>query len=106
VKRRSPASAQRRSEQSAQSSTDSGRDIGRVREGQTVSIRADALDREVRGRIVRIGRLMGRKKVFSGEPQDKYDRDVLEVIAELEPSAGRKLPIGLRVTAYFETTRP
>jgi multidrug resistance efflux pump len=79
------------------------RDVGRVRVGQTITIRADALgDQKVRGRIVRIGRLMGRKKVFSGEPQDKYDRDVLEAIAELDTPPDRQLPIGLRVTAYFD----
>ena len=82
------------------------RDVGRVSLGQRLTIRAEALgNREVRGKVVRIGRLMGRKKVFSGEPQDKYDRDVLEVIAELQPLADEKLPVGLRVTAYFEVTQ-
>ena len=82
------------------------RDVGRIALGQSLTIRAEALgEREVRGKVVRIGRLMGRKKVFSGEPQDKYDRDVLEVIAELQPQAQEKLPVGLRVTAYFDVSQ-
>ena len=43
---------------------------------------------------------MGRKSVLTGDPVDKSDRDILEVVAELEPAA-TVLPVGLRVTVKF-----
>jgi hypothetical protein len=43
---------------------------------------------------------MGRKSVLSGDPAEKADRDILEVIIELDQSAN-ELPVGLRVTAQF-----
>jgi hypothetical protein len=43
---------------------------------------------------------MGRKSVLSGDPAEKADRDILEVIIELDHSAN-ELPVGLRVTAQF-----
>ncbi len=47
-----------------------------------------------------ISSVMGRKSVYTGDPSDKLDRDVLEVEIALtgEP---RSLPIGLRVTVQF-----
>jgi hypothetical protein len=43
---------------------------------------------------------MGRKSVLSGDPAEKADRDVLEVIIELDQSA-KELPVGLRVTVQY-----
>jgi multidrug resistance efflux pump len=77
------------------------RDIGRVSTGQKVQIVVDAYpDKKFYGRVKRIGELMGRKAVRSGDPSEKSDRDVLDVIVELDQTDAR-LVVGLRVTAQF-----
>jgi len=43
---------------------------------------------------------MGRKKVKTGDPAEKSDRDVLEVIADLEDH-DPLLVVGLRVVVRF-----
>ena len=43
---------------------------------------------------------MGRKTVRSGDPAEKTDRDILEVLVALPPESV-VLPIGLRVTVRF-----
>jgi hypothetical protein len=43
---------------------------------------------------------MGRKKVRTGDPAEKSDRDVLEVLVDLVETDAR-LVIGLRVTVQF-----
>lgn len=77
------------------------RDIGRVRIGQKAQIVADAYQEViVTGRISSISDTMGRKKTITGNPSEKSDRDVLDVIIELDKTDLR-LVIGLRVTARF-----
>ena len=76
------------------------RDIGRLALHQDVLLHADALAGSTcRGRVQRLGRLMGRKHIRSGDPAEKSDRDVLEVLIELDGCTPP--PIGLRVTAQF-----
>jgi len=76
-------------------------DIGKVTLGQRAIVSANGFQgRRFDGRIVELAHLMGRKTVFSGDPAEKVDRDILEVIIELDQSA-KELPIGLRVTAQF-----
>src|SRR5258705_5441925 len=43
---------------------------------------------------------MGRKSGVSGDPAEKADRDVLEVVIELDQPA-KELPVGLRISAQF-----
>jgi hypothetical protein len=43
---------------------------------------------------------MGHKSVVTGDPAQKADRDILEVIADLNQQVNA-LPIGLRVTVQF-----
>jgi HlyD family secretion protein len=77
------------------------RDIGKVKVGQRTIVTADGFQgRQFEGRVVELAQVMGRKSVLSGDPAEKADRDVLEVIIELDQSA-KELPIGLRVTAQF-----
>jgi multidrug resistance efflux pump len=78
------------------------KDIRSVRLGQKIVISTDA-DRRNRaqGTVVKIASMMGRKSVFTGEPMDKSDRDVLEVLADLDQTAADNLPVGLRVTVDF-----
>jgi multidrug resistance efflux pump len=77
------------------------RDIGRVFPGQRVLVQADAFpQRKFTGTIANAESLMGRKKVRTGDPAEKSDRDVLEVLADIEDRDPR-LVIGLRVTVQF-----
>ena len=77
------------------------RDVGKVSNCERVVVFSDAFPGRVfTGKVSRIASTMGRKSVLSGDPADKADRDILEVIAELEPAANA-LPVGLRVTVQF-----
>jgi len=77
------------------------RDVARVFPGQQVMVRGDVWPGHgVPGHVSRIGSQMGRKTVRSGDPAEKRDRDVLEVVVDLDGQDPR-LVIGLRVTALF-----
>ncbi|MCI0491274.1 MAG: HlyD family efflux transporter periplasmic adaptor subunit [Blastocatellia bacterium] len=77
------------------------RDTGRIRTGQRAMIQSDALEgQKLRGRVTSIGSEMGRKKVRTGDPAEKSDRDVLEVLIDLD-EASAALVVGLRVTVRF-----
>jgi HlyD family secretion protein len=76
-------------------------DIGTAKVGEKVIVSSDAYgNRHFPGTVVRVSSAMGRKTVRTGDPADKGDRDVLEVLAELDKSANA-LPLGLRVTVQF-----
>lgn len=77
------------------------RDVGSVRVGQCVHLTAAALGSDTRSAIVsRVSPTMGRRHVQSGDPSEKADRDILEVIADLVDRDARLIS-GLRVTAVF-----
>ena len=77
------------------------RDVQAARGSGNVFVTSDASGQHrFAGRIIRVSPTMGKKAVLTGDPTDKHDRDVLEVLAELEPGA-EELPIGLRVTVQF-----
>ena len=82
------------------------RDIAFARIGQKVEIVADAYsDRTFKGTVVQIYPALGRKTMVTGDPTDKTDRDVLEVMIRLDADA-KVLPLGLRVAVQFlETSR-
>jgi HlyD family secretion protein len=76
-------------------------DVPRVRQGQAVEIVVNGPSpARLRGRVSRIAPVMGRRQILTSDPADKSDRDVLEVIVDLESRPGH-LPIGLRVSAIF-----
>jgi HlyD family secretion protein len=77
------------------------RDLGKVAIGQNVIIQADGLDgKKLTGTVASISAVMGRKSIYTGDPSDKIDRDVLEAVIDLTRDA-QSLPIGLRVTVQF-----
>jgi multidrug resistance efflux pump len=77
------------------------RDFGKVDVGQKVIIQMDGLNgKKFAGSVTSISAMMGRKSVYTGDPSDKSDRDVLEAVIDFESDA-RTLPIGLRVTVQF-----
>jgi HlyD family secretion protein len=82
------------------------RDVDKVSVGQKVVIQADALEgRKLNGSVARLSAMMGRKSIYTGDPSDKSDRDILEAVIDLNNDTGQ-LPIGLRVTVQFLETKP
>ena len=78
------------------------RDIGRLFVGQKVKVLIDAAPgKSWSGIVSREEGLMGRKKVKTGDPAEKSDRDILEVLVDLDDQAKSPLVIGLRVTVQF-----
>jgi multidrug resistance efflux pump len=76
-------------------------DIAMVHVRQKVLVSADAYPhRTFSGVVTQLAKLMGRESVVTGDPAQKADRDVLEVMADLNQQANA-LPIGLRVTVQF-----
>jgi HlyD family secretion protein len=79
------------------------RDIGRIFEGQRAVVLVDAYPgQRFTGTVSHIEPLMGRKKVRTGDPAEKSDRDVLEAVVDLDPSKSL-LIVGLRVNVQFLT---
>jgi HlyD family secretion protein len=77
------------------------RDVGKISIGQRVLIYGDAFaERKVTGTVSRLSSQMGRKTVRSGDPAEKSDRDVLEVLIDVE-GRDKALVVGLRVTTQF-----
>lgn len=76
-------------------------DVPRVKQGQNVEIVVSASDKSrLRGRVESLAPVMGRRQILTSDPADKSDRDVMEVVVELE-SNPVNLPIGLRVSVIF-----
>jgi hypothetical protein len=44
---------------------------------------------------------MGRRQILTNDPAEKSDRDVLEIVVDVESDASA-LPIGLRVAVLFQ----
>jgi HlyD family secretion protein len=77
------------------------KDITKVSLGQTVEVTTDAHSgRKFTGVVSKLASTMGRKRILSGDPAEKSDRDVLEVMVDLG-EAGNQLPLGLRVVVHF-----
>lgn len=77
------------------------RDVGRIFPGQSVLVLADAFpDKKLAGRVSRISPMMGRKTVQTGDPTEKSNRDVLEVLADLVET-DQRVVVGLRTTVQF-----
>ncbi|ACB97420.1 HlyD family secretion protein [Beijerinckia indica] len=75
-------------------------DVSQATVGQRVEITADAFpDQKFGGTVYRVSTRMGAKQVMTGRPADRVDTKVLQVLIDLDP--GVRLPIGLRVDAYF-----
>ena len=75
-------------------------DMAHVRVGQPVELEVLALaGRVLHGKVLRLGKTMGRKKVESNDPNERVDSRVLEVLIDIdEPD---ELPLGFRVTVSF-----
>lgn len=61
--------------------------VGRVRAGQLATVRSDAFPGEITGRVVQIGRKVGKNEITSTDPTDSQDSRVVEVKIKLDDSA-------------------
>jgi HlyD family secretion protein len=79
-------------------------DLGRIRVGQGVLVRAGAFHgREFEGKVSSVARVVGPSRINSGDPRKFSDVDVLEVLVDL-PSPG-PLVVGEQVDVYFKSDR-
>jgi HlyD family secretion protein len=81
-------------------------DIDRVKEQMRVIVTSPAWgQRQYRGTVISLADVMGRRQVRSGDPAEKSDRDIREVIVRLED--GERFVVGLRVEVLFpDAARP
>lgn len=74
-------------------------DVAQVSVGQTAYVTAAAYGtRRFPGKVVRVGKLLGRKKVMTDAPSERIDTKILEAVIELDGE--QELPVGLRVDAF------
>ena len=77
-------------------------DLGRIRAGQSVLVRAAAFHgREFDGKVSSVARVVGPSRINSGDPRKFNDVDVLEVVVDL-PDPG-PLVVGEQVDVYFKS---
>ena len=75
-------------------------DIAKVKMGQVIRAQATGLaGQRLSGKVVEIGRSMGRKRLFSEAPSERIDTKVLEVLVELDGKPD--VPVGYRLDVYF-----
>jgi HlyD family secretion protein len=79
-------------------------DIAKLQLGMPAYVTADAFgDERFSGRVVRIGRMLGKKNVQTDEPKERMDTKILEVVIALDD--GGRLPPGLRVNAFLTASQ-
>jgi ABC exporter DevB family membrane fusion protein len=75
-------------------------DVSKIAVGQRAYVTADAFEGiKFRGRVVRVGLLLGKKNIRTDEPAERVDTKILEVLVQLDD--GHELPLGLRVQAFI-----
>ena len=75
------------------------RDFSNVHLGASAFVTADSFPgRKFPGKVVEIGKRMGRKNVRTDDPTERIDTKILEVVIQLDPTT--ELLPGLRVTCY------
>src|SRR5579864_5776938 len=75
-------------------------DIAKVAVGQPASVTAEAFGgTRFPGKVVRVGDMLGPKKVHTGDPAERTDTRVLDVMIELQTNT---LPTGLRVNTFIQ----
>jgi len=77
------------------------RDLEKVALGQAATISAEAFRGQTfKGKVVEIGRRMGRKNIRTDEPTERLDTKILEVVIQLDQAT--KLVPGQRVLSVIE----
>src|ERR1700675_733903 len=71
-------------------------DVSKLREGQRAYVTAEAYGtHKFWGRVIRVGRILGKKNIRTDEPSEHVDTKILETLVELDSE--QQLPLGLRV---------
>lgn len=79
-------------------------DVARLSVGQTAWATAPAYgETRFTGKVVEIGRILGRKNIRTDEPSERVDTKILETLVELD--AGQTLPVGLRVDVFLQPAK-
>ena len=74
-------------------------DVSKLHVGQRAYVVAEAYGAQrFGGRVVRVGKILGKKNVRTDEPSEHVDTKILETLVELDP--GQPLPLGLRVDSF------
>ncbi len=60
--------------------------VGRLKEGQTATVRSDAFEGEITGKVMTIGQKIGKSGITSTDPKDSQDTRVVEVKIKLDNS--------------------
>jgi len=77
-------------------------DVSKVQVGQKAYVTADTYGtHQFSGRVIRVGKILGKKNVRTDEPSEHVDTKILETLVQLD--AGQQLPLGLRVDAFLES---
>ncbi|MFG6101697.1 efflux RND transporter periplasmic adaptor subunit [Leptothoe sp. EHU-05/26/07-4] len=66
-------------------------DIGRVRLGQSATVRGQAFSGDLQGEVIEIGRQISRQNVFAREPGENLDRRVVEVKIAINPGDSERV---------------
>ncbi len=75
-------------------------DVAKIRLGERAVVVNNSSGERLQGKVTEIAPVMGRKKILTSDPADKSDRDVMEVVVDLNEKP-KNLPIGLRVSVIF-----
>ena len=75
-------------------------DVPLVYVGQKADIIVETATRRLHGTVASLAPTMGRRKILTTDPADKSDRDVREVMIDIDDKP-ENIPIGLRVSALF-----
>jgi HlyD family secretion protein len=79
-------------------------DVANIAVGQTVWVTADAYTgKRFRGVVSQISGQLGRKNFRTGDPDERVDTNILEVLIDLAPDT--QLPIGLPVDVRVDETK-
>ncbi len=77
-------------------------DVSKLQVGQRAYVTAEAYGTHpFWGRVIRVGRILGKKNLRTDEPSEHVDTKILETLVELDP--GQQLPLGLRVDSFIES---
>jgi HlyD family secretion protein len=83
-------------------------DILKVDVGQPATVSLRNLNEKLQGRVIEVGRVIGRKDVLSSDPVDDTDARVVEVRIRLDEEDGRRVS-GLtwaKVEVTIDTSKP
>lgn len=77
-------------------------DVSKLQVGQRAYVTAEAYGtHKFWGRVIRVGRILGKKNIRTDEPSEHVDTKILETLVELD--FGQTLPLGLRVDSYVQS---